>query len=338
MTRPPTGAVVKRKRKQGTVYGLRFQAHGQRHYLTLNAATRAEAEEELANILADVRRGIWRPPATDIAPPAEQPDPTFHEFASEWLDTRKHELSETTVSDSTWALSNHLLPFFASHRLPEITIRAVDRYKTAKLAEGTLSANSINKTLSRLAQALEFAVEYELLAANPAAGKRRRVRGTTPRRPWVEPEQLMTLLAAAEQPKAVAAGSRPAPAGNTRRRRAPHRRGALPGTATREPCQGHRLDRAGQDRRWRAHRRDHPGPARRTRGPPGPVTVQATDRPRLPDEQRSQRQRQQCPAPFVRDGNRASQQTPGQAWHRTARQRSPARSPTNVCVATHGVR
>jgi integrase len=61
-----------------------------------------------------------------------------------------------------------------------------------------LGANTINKTLTRLAQILELAVEYELIPANPAAGRRRRLKGTRPRRPWVEPEQLMTLLEASE--------------------------------------------------------------------------------------------------------------------------------------------
>jgi integrase len=50
-----------------------------------------------------------------------------------------------------------------------------------------LSANSINKTLTLLSQVLAVAVEYELLPANPATGRRRRVKGTKPRRPWAEP-------------------------------------------------------------------------------------------------------------------------------------------------------
>jgi integrase len=90
-----------------------------------------------------------------------------------------------------------LLLFFENHRLSEITVREVDRYKTAKASEGVLSANSINKTLTRLSQMLAVAVEYELIAKNPAAGKRRRLKRTKPRRPWVEPEQLPVLLDAA---------------------------------------------------------------------------------------------------------------------------------------------
>jgi integrase len=159
-------------------------------------------EHELANLLADVRRGIWQPLTPTQAAECPPEIPTFHEFSSEWLETRKPELTDRTYEDYKWSLTHHLLPFFENHQLTEITVREVDRYKTAKLAEGTLSANTLNKTLTRLSQILAVAVEYELISANPAAGKRRRVKSTKPRRPWVEPEQLMTLLEAAEGNKA----------------------------------------------------------------------------------------------------------------------------------------
>jgi integrase len=103
------------------------------------------------------------------------------------------------VDDYTWALSYHLLPRFKDHRLSEITVAEVDGYKAAKLAEGRLGASQINKTLKLLAQILDVAIEYELLdGANPARGRRRRVKAPKPMRTWVEPEQLGALLDAAD--------------------------------------------------------------------------------------------------------------------------------------------
>jgi integrase len=98
--------------------------------------------------------------------------------------------------------------------LSEITVQEVDRYKVAKtreraaidaareearkrderFSERGLSNGSVNHTLRHLQQILETAVEYGLLGANPATGKRRRLKATKPARPWVEPEQLMALL------------------------------------------------------------------------------------------------------------------------------------------------
>ena len=85
MPRAPSGQVVERQGKRGVTDALRFRwAYGSRQYITLGTAedgwTRQRAEEELANVLADVRRGIWRP--AEPAPHVERPtaEPTFHAF------------------------------------------------------------------------------------------------------------------------------------------------------------------------------------------------------------------------------------------------------------------
>src|SRR5436853_2700595 len=89
--RAPSGSIVVNRGSRGTPYAARFRAYGSRRYVTLDAATPAEAEQQLANILADVRRGIWRPtePAPIVEAPAEEP--TFHRFASEWVAAREAE-------------------------------------------------------------------------------------------------------------------------------------------------------------------------------------------------------------------------------------------------------
>src|SRR5262249_52297718 len=53
------------------------------------------------------------------------------------------------------------------HRLSQITVAEVDRYRAHKLAEGQLSAESINKTLTILGQVLDVAEEHQLIARNP---------------------------------------------------------------------------------------------------------------------------------------------------------------------------
>ena len=85
MPRQLTGQVIEKETQRGIVFALRFRAYGKRRYVTLGSTgegwTRSRAEVELQNVLADVRRGIWQPPAP---PPEIKPveDPTFHEFAS----------------------------------------------------------------------------------------------------------------------------------------------------------------------------------------------------------------------------------------------------------------
>ena len=105
-----------------------------------------------------MRRGIWQPP--DPAP-VEEPrhEPTFHEFASEWLEARRHEWvsarSRTTPGRCPWTYTGS-----SPYRVSAITIEDVDRYRSAKVREGRLGARSINKTISYLSTILEVAVEY----------------------------------------------------------------------------------------------------------------------------------------------------------------------------------
>lgn len=215
MPRPPTGQVIERRGVRSTTYALRFRAYGKRHYVTTDATGREEAERELRHTLADVERGRWQPPRREEPPTQE---PTFHVFASEWLANRQAEgLAAKTIADFRWSLELHLLPYFASYRLSEITPQLVDSYKTHKVRERErieveraeaenrgerfrergLSNSSINHTLSDMAQVCETAVEYGWIGSNPASGKRRRLKAAKPSRPWVEPEQLPALLDAA---------------------------------------------------------------------------------------------------------------------------------------------
>jgi integrase len=199
MPRAATGQLIEPSGRQKS-WALRFRVPGtgKRHYITLGRPedgwNRKRAERELGHVLADVERGLWKPPAPEpIAPPRED-HPSFHSFASEWFERHRPEWRPTTIADYEWQLSHHLLPHFADFHLSQIDVRAVDDYKSSKLREGRLSATSINKTLVRLGQILEEAEEYGLIDRNPALGKRRRVKASPPPRSWVEPEQLMALL------------------------------------------------------------------------------------------------------------------------------------------------
>jgi integrase-like protein len=146
-------------------------------------------------VLAQVARGDWKPPAPAPAVVEPVPEPTFHEFASEWLDGLSGELAAKTVEVYEWRLSNHLLRFFEHHRLSEITPREVDRYKRWQLDRGQLSAGSINKTITRLAQILDQAAEYGLVDGNAAKGKRRRLKADKPKPAWLDRAAQVEALA-----------------------------------------------------------------------------------------------------------------------------------------------
>ncbi len=219
------GHVLERTWKCGRGYALRFNAYGGRQYLTLGLETegwtRRRAEEELQNILADVRRGLW------IAPDKRQRASNGHDdnteevtlfgpFARGLVAARKSEVSPNTHGYQEWALT-HLLPYFADQPVDAIDIEAVDAYRRHKVDQADLrrraierrrplrddhgqvmrplAPNSINKTIEVLQWILAMAVEYGHLATNPAAGRRRRLK-LPPRRPvhLDSAEQIIALL------------------------------------------------------------------------------------------------------------------------------------------------
>ena len=218
MARPATGAVVQSKTG---AYALRFTAYSERRYVTLGTEaegwTRDRAEAELQNVMADVRRGRWTPPHPAVeSVTAPSGDPSFHVFASEWFAQVESELRESTVDAIRWRLSYVLLPHFKDHRLSQITIAEVDRYRLAKVRERDslavarardhkidrrpLSNSTINRTIGLLAQILDVAVEYGHIPANPAAGKRRKLKADRPQRAYLDSAaHIRALLDAAAE-------------------------------------------------------------------------------------------------------------------------------------------
>jgi integrase len=197
MPRKPTGSIVEHEGKDGRVYrSLRFRAYGERQYAALGAVSREVAERELRGVLADVERGVWQPHEPAPAPWPVAPEPTFHEFAEQWWAERERELRPRTQRDYRWRLEWHLLPFFGAHRLRQITIAEVDRFKAVELAaEEALSPRSINMCLTLLAQVLDVAEERQLIDRNPAKGRRRRVRESKRRRSYLDTAaQIAALL------------------------------------------------------------------------------------------------------------------------------------------------
>jgi integrase len=196
MPRPATGQVIERHGSRGTTYALRFTAPGgERRQVRLGREadgwSRRRAEEELQAVLADLRRGR---PNELAAPPEAKPDPLFAEFAHEWFERVRDELAPNTVLDYEWQLVKHLLPYFGALPLSAITAQEVDRYRQAKVREGKLSATSINKCLTRLAQILELAVEYGLVDRNAAKGRNRRLKAAKYRGTFLDGADAIAAL------------------------------------------------------------------------------------------------------------------------------------------------
>jgi integrase len=238
MGRKKGGTVLERETKRGRVFALRFIAYGQREYLTLGGEhdgwSSEKAEDELDNILADVRRGIWTRPEPDQAPEPDITDAelegadadvptaelTFYEFSQKRLDRRKLEVSKRMWEYEEWALRVHLWPYFGPWPMSQFKPEAVDDYRIFKLEEGAqrraaidrrkplrdergrvlrpLAASSINKTIDVLGSYLSVAVDYGKATTNAAEGRRRRLKVDAKRPVHLDAVgQIMALLDAA---------------------------------------------------------------------------------------------------------------------------------------------
>jgi len=220
------GQVVERSGSRGKVFALRFQAYGERRYLTLGSPaegwTRRGAREELDNILADVRRGIWVWRRRRTGKKADEGRATtFGRFACRIVAERKGQVSDNHLAYLEWTLG-HLLSYFNDWLLGEIDVEAVDAYRHHKVQEAQvrqaaiergrplrsesgrilrpLSASSINKAIGTLQWVLSIALEYRLVTENAATGKRRRLRES--HKPPVHldtAEQIEALIDAAQE-------------------------------------------------------------------------------------------------------------------------------------------
>ena len=208
-------------------HGVRYRAvdprDGQRKrcYETVSATSLEEAKKELDYILKQIEKGVWRPPATE-QPETPKAEPSFHEYASAWVERRSHEVDARTVEYWQWALSSHLLASFAELRPSQISVAAIDGYKLEKLRERErlealrrerpkeriergLSNGSVNKTLKALAMILDDAIEAGYIETNVVRGKRRRLKESKPRRTWLELSDVRAILDAAGKHRALLA-------------------------------------------------------------------------------------------------------------------------------------
>jgi integrase len=199
MPRPPTGTIETHPWNDGrtVTFRARVRAYGRQwriHFGTNHEGWNEErARVELDVILEKVMRGTWEPPARRRQ---ERDELDRHETlritAYRWWQRRKTELAPNTRLDYQWRLG-HLVRHLGDHETAAIDARTVDHARQ-KLVGNGLSARSVNMVLDLLAQVLDDAVEYKMVDANAARGKRRRMRVARSRRSFLEPDMVVDLL------------------------------------------------------------------------------------------------------------------------------------------------
>ncbi len=226
MPRPAKGIIETHAWKDGrtVTFRARVPFNGRRPRITLGTnheGWNAErANVELERIMGQVERGTWRPPeASDPGKESADLDTgeTIHITLSRWWQRKKKEVEENTKADYQWRL-DHILAFRHDTPTTEIDERWVDELREHLAAQParnrkkgeTLAPSSVNKILGALAQALDLAVDHKLLLANPARGKRRKMKVTKSKGAFLEPDMVLDLFeVAGEWEKELRARKRP---------------------------------------------------------------------------------------------------------------------------------
>jgi integrase len=185
-------------------YSLRVRAHGTRHQLKLGTNHQGwnehRAQVELDGVLQRIARGTWTPPEPKTALTTEKSpeEETLHVTVSRWWHRRDGEqLAPKTRKDYRWRIDHILLDLDLAHTpTSNIDVRRVDDFRLALVGRG-LGPRAVNMVLGLLAQILDDAVDYKLLDANPARGKRRRMKVPKPPRSFLEPDMVVDMLDAA---------------------------------------------------------------------------------------------------------------------------------------------
>lgn len=199
MPRAATGTIEAHRWKDGRTVTVRarVRAYGRRWRIDFGTNhegwNRERARVELERILEQIERGTWVPPVPKPRDEAAiDPHETVKVTAYRWWQRRKVELAESTRADYRWRL-RFVVDQLGESLTAELDARAVDDLRQGLVAKG-LSPRSVNMVLDLLAQVLDDAVEYGLLDANPARGRRRRMRVPQSRRSFLEPDMVLDLL------------------------------------------------------------------------------------------------------------------------------------------------
>ena len=181
-------------RKLRETWWVDFRFGGVRYRKRSPINTRADA----AVFEATLRQKLIRGEPLEAAPPRviQAVAETFGEFAPRWMTMYASASNKRSTLRSKWsALNSHLIPYFGSKPLRDITEYEVERFKSHQLKQ-ELSAKSINNELSVLRRCLKSALDWKLLDAEIRI---RELRVSPQKYEHLSQEEAEALIAAAPE-------------------------------------------------------------------------------------------------------------------------------------------
>jgi integrase len=120
--------------------------------------SKKEAQEFLNKVLIDINEGTYKEPSKE----------PFSSFIHEWFEKSYKRSVEETTAETRWdSLKIHVIPYFGTIPINQITTRMLDDFYNDKLDEG-LSPKTVREFHNLVRKAFSQAVKWSLLKNNPA--------------------------------------------------------------------------------------------------------------------------------------------------------------------------
>lgn len=151
--------------------------------------TKVEAESELVKLLAEVNSGTFTKGNKSL---------TFQNAADNYLKLHAElHCKLSTLEFYKACLKKHLLPYFGSLKLVDITPNTINQFMFQKVQEG-LSPKSINHFITLLGSVIQKMVDDEIIARNPVS-KVKRLKLPYREMGFFNQEEIKTVLEVAEK-------------------------------------------------------------------------------------------------------------------------------------------
>ncbi|MBL0560425.1 integrase domain-containing protein [Aeromonas hydrophila] len=119
---------------------------------------------------------------------------TFERMAVQWLELKRHDVSEAYANDAWRSLELYVLPFIGT--LPIDQIRAPKVIALLRPLEADGKHETVRRLCQRINEILDYTVNHGLLAANPCAAIRKVFKKPTKKHmPTLKPGELPALMA-----------------------------------------------------------------------------------------------------------------------------------------------
>lgn len=158
------------------------------------AAARQKRSDARALLAQGVDPKVYQQEQTAIKQ-AEQVanENTFERMAKQWLELKRHDVSEAYAADSWRSLELYVLPFIGAMPIDQIPAPKVIELLRPLEADGKLE--TVRRLCQRINEILDYSVNHGLLDANPCAAVRKVFKKPAKKHmPTLKPDELPLLM------------------------------------------------------------------------------------------------------------------------------------------------